>query len=286
VNQSSIGIDCRDEYYYTARVSTVDERCEIQTLARFKKEHLKGHQYLQGNQITFCLPDKEVQVKILHLKNSNISDLDALVRFEMSQLMLDDESDFDFSYLTTGDNGRYLGLGYRKSFREELLRHYGFDDSDAVAAMVQIKMRAVALGEGLLKFCHFSPGELVCLVDFNGTVISICFLYQGHIIDLAYMVLDKSNLSEERAKKTFAANFKTLVNFRTGLLFREGVTVPLAALIVTGDKIEEQLKKELEKYFPVGIRKPRIIQEYLPGPAESDEISLEKYLVALGLAVN
>ena len=286
MNRSQIGIDCRAEYFYTARVNTDDDAPRVQTLARFKKEHLKGHEYLSGSEITLCLPDREVMVKALNLNNPDPADLEAVIRFELSQSLLDDESDFAFDYLATGTNGRYLGLVHRRECHRQLLSFYGFDENDEYIKTARYKMRAVALAEGYLKFCHHRAGELVGLVDFNGPVVSVCFIYQNRPVDLAYLVPAGDYQVGEAAGKNFAADFKTMVNFRLNALNEAGVTVPLAALVITGDEISESLKTVLERYFPVGIRAPRIIREYFADPPENTDIPLEKYLVALGLAVN
>ncbi|MBN1213763.1 MAG: hypothetical protein JXA92_14425 [candidate division Zixibacteria bacterium] len=286
MNRTQIGIDCRAEYFYTVRVSTEGDNPRVQTLARFKKEHLKGHEYLSGSEITFCLPDREVMVKALNIKNPDLDDLETIIRFELSQSLLDDESNFVFDYLQVGTNGRYLGLVHRRECHKRLLSFYGFDENDDYVKTARYKMRATALAEGYLKFCQHRDGELIGLVDFNGPTVSICFIYQNRPVDLAYMTPAGEYLVGETAGKNFAADFKTLVNFRLSALAGAGVTVPLAALVVAGDKISESLKTVLEKYFPVGIRSPRIIREYFADPHENTEIPLEKYLVALGLAVN
>jgi hypothetical protein len=286
MNRPRIGIDCRAEYFYTARVRTEGDTPRVETLARFRKEHLRGHEYLSGSDLTLCLPDREVMVKTLSFKNPDPEDLEALIRFELSQSLLDDEADFEFDFLSAGNNGRYLGLVHRRECHARILNIYGFKENDEYARTARFKMRAAALAEGYLKFCRYRDNELVGLVDLNKSVVSVGFIYGNRPVDLAYMTPSGEYLAEEAAGKKFAADFKTLVNFRLNVLSGAGVTVPLAALVITGEEISETLKTVLERYFPVGIRPPRIIPEYLTDSSGSSDIPIEKYLVALGLAVN
>ena len=169
MNRPRIGIDCRAEFFYTARVRTDGDTSRVETLARFKKENLKGHEYLADSDLTLCLPDREVMVKTLNLKKPDPEDLEAVIRFELSQSLLDDEADFAFDFLSAGSNGRYLGLVHRKECHVRVLNIYGFDEDDEYARSARFKMRAAALAEGYLKFCHHRNNELVGLVDLNKT---------------------------------------------------------------------------------------------------------------------
>ncbi len=281
-----IGIDCRTKYFYTARVGRINDSYHVQTLARIEKEHLRGQPYLVGHEITIGLPDKDVIVKSLNLKDIDVADPASVIRFEMACSLLDDEDEFAFEYLPAGDDGRYLALVHHKSCRETLLNLYGFEPGDEKQSTPRYKMRAMALGDGYLGFCRCAPTELVCLADFNLPLVSICFIYRQRIVDLAYMRVDRNLSTGPVALDMLAADFKTLVNFRLGLLAEQRQPLPLTSLVITGDDISEDFKTILKKYFLAEIGSPQLIREYFNDCPENNEIPFEKYLVALGLAVN
>ncbi|MDD5426741.1 MAG: hypothetical protein PHN52_09700 [candidate division Zixibacteria bacterium] len=286
MKQACIGIDCRSKYFYTARVGRVQDTYHVQTLARVEKEPLRGQPFLAGHEITFGLPDKDVIVKSLHLKDIDAVDPASIIRFEMACSLLDDEDEFAYDYLPAGDNGRYLALVHHKSCRETLLNLYGFEAGDEKQSVPRYKMRALALGDGYLGFCRCAPTELVCLADFNLPLVSICFIYRQRIVDLAYMTVDRNLSTGPAALDMLAADFKTMVNFRLGLLAEQRWSLPLTSLVVTGDGISEDFKTILKKYFLIEVGSPPLLREYFDGCPENKEIPFEKYLVALGLAVN
>jgi hypothetical protein len=82
-----------------------------------------------------------------------------------------------------------------------------------------------------------------------------------------------------------AVEFKTVVNFKLAMFLQDGVTVPLSALLLSGDNVEGEVCKVLERFFSVDIDTPKINSGFFAQPSELTSIPLEKYLVALGLAV-
>ena len=288
MNPYRIGLDCRREYFYTARVQTGLGRPEVHTLARFKKEQLPEHELLRDSEIFFCVPDNEVIVKKVRVKKNNIADIEQLVHFELSRAMLDPEDSFRFSYLPVGHDDGYLGFIYRRNKLEAITRQLGLDMPERSLASGGYLIRAAALGKGYLNFCRPVSEELVCLADFNDDTVSICFLYKNRIINLGYMNLKAGAFENDGSIRKVAIDFKTLVNFKLSALSENGVTVPLSGLVLSGEGLDTKIRTIFAEFFPVGVAAPSVIEEYFIGydASERTEIPLEKYLVALGLAVN
>jgi len=288
MNPFRIGLDCRREYFYTARVQSGLGRPEVHTLARFKKEQLPEHQILKDSEIFFCVPDNEVIVKNVRVRKTNIADIEQLINFELSRSMLDSEDHFRFSYLPVGNNDNYLGFIYRRNKLEEITRQLGLDLPERSLSSGGYLIRAAALGKGYLNFCRPATEELVCLADFNENTVSICFLFKNRIINLGYMNLAAVSFEDDSGIRKAAIDFKTLVNFKLSALSEYGVTVPLSALILCGEGLNDKIRTIFAEFFPIGVASPAIIEEYFLGSGDEErtEIPLEKYLVALGLAVN
>jgi hypothetical protein len=243
------------------------------------------HQVLEGEDVIFSVPDNEVVAKNVRLSQADIWDRDLLARFELSQSLLDDENEFCFATLSTGQPNRCLGLVTRRRNLEQLTGSL-LSSLNPAAWSPKYEMRAVALGKGYLNFCHPEQGELVCLADFGDNVASICFVSGGNIIGLAHLPPGQFDLNSERGLKKMAVEFKTVVNFRLPSLFEEGVTPPLSALIVSGDGSDPPVKSALEQHFQVPVTSPRIDRRFPGVDAAAVENPLEDYLVAMGLTVN
>ena len=288
-----MGIDYRSGRYYTARVRQDASERKVTALVTATESELKEHQVLQGEDIIFSVPDNEVVVKNLHLSQADKWDTDLLARFELSQSLLDDENEFCFATLSTGQPNRCLGLVTRRRNLEQLTDSL-FSSLNPASLSPKYEMRAVALAKGYLNFCHPKQGELVCLADFGDNVASICFVSHGDIIGLAHLPpswFDRSGsaltgLNSEPGLKKMVVEFKTVVNFRLPSLFEEGVTPPLSALIVSGDGSDSPVKSTLEQHFQVPVTSPRIDRRFLGEDAAAMEGPLEDYLVAMGLTVN
>jgi hypothetical protein len=287
-NRTTMGIDYRSGRYYTARVrqdATEHKVTALVTATESELSELMEHQVLEGEDVIFSVPDDEVVAKNVRLSQADIWDRDLLARFELSQSLLDDENEFCFATLSTGQPNRCLGLVTRRRNLEQLTGSL-LSSLNPAAWSPKYEMRAVALGKGYLNFCHPEQGELVCLADFGDDVASICFVSGGNIIGLAHLPPGQFDLNSERGLKKMAVEFKTVVNFRLPSLFEEGVTPPLSALIVSGDGSDPPVKSALEQHFQVPVTAPRIDKRFLEEEPAVVEGTLEDYLVAMGLTVN
>ena len=300
-SQTAMGIDYRSGRYYMALVRQDASERKVTALVMATASELMEHQALEGEDIIFSVPDDKVVVKNLRFSQADKWNTDLLARFERSQSRLDDENEFCFATLSTGQSNRRLGLVTRRRNLEQLTDSL-FSSLNPAALSPKYEMRAVALGKGYLNFCHPEQGELVCLADFGDNVASICFVSGSNIIGLAHLPLSRfdrsgrhwpapdgpalTGLNGEPGLKKMAVEFKTVVNFELPSLFEEGGTPPLSALIVSGDGSDSPVKSALEQHFQVPVTAPRIDGRFLGEDAAAVEAPLENYLVAMGLTVN
>ena len=281
--RTKIGIDFRGDLFYIARVDHNTGRPEIKALARLEREHLGQHQLLDGGHIVISLPDEGAVVRKIQLDAAD-NDFEAQARFELSQSILEDESEFLFDVLPTSQ-GYHLGLILRKHTLAQLLNSLLQDQKNAFPE-AGYKTRAAALADGYINFCQASGGNLVCLADFLPGSVSLAFVYGHQLIDLAHLPLDRFDTNSESDLRRLAVEFKTAVNYRLSSIFASGITTPLTALFVSGEPVNDRIVAFLKEHFPIEITGPRINTGFFSGQADLSEIPLEKYLVALGLAAN
>ena len=284
-NSVRIGVDCRGDLMYAARVCYDGTRLQVKALVRLSRTHPEKHELLEDGEVVLAVPDDQVIVKRLVLPDEPADDRYERARFEMSQAMLEDEGGFRFDTVDTGRPDRLLGV----IMRQEALSKLTETNTGGLFAerpALSYRMRAVALGRGYAEFCRQQAGELVCLVDFHDQLASVCFVYRTHVLAVSHMRLNNPERRPLADLPRLAIELKTLVNLQMSLLFSEGITVPLSSLIVTGEGVTGKLTEALARHFPGGVGSPQINTGFFADPSKLNEIPIDNYLISLGLTID
>ena len=228
-----------------------------------------------------AVPDTEYLVKRFEIVGGRSGDVASRMQFELAQTMPEPPGRFQFDYFPSHRPNLYHGIIYRRAILSELGQRI-FPHSDRSALESAYCARAIALGKGYLTFCTSGGGDLVCVADFCTDLVSLCLLYKGQIVATGHVVITPPDFVEELALRRLAMNLKTIVNFKLLAAAAYGVTVPITAFYVSGERIPLQLHTMLEQLFPVGVSRSesKVSCETLGG------IDLTRYLVPLGLTVN
>lgn len=273
------GIDCCGDNPLAAVVDIESDHARVTALGR-----LADFQPLSDDQaLAIAVPDNEVMVKPIVLRDTDPGELYDRGKFELAAGLLELENQFDFDFVTTAQAERYLGLVYRKALvdsrREKILPNMR---SEVASPM----MRAAALATGYLTFCQLDHGELMVLVDLGSDPISVSLIYRQKAISLGSL---KNGFAydTEAGLKHLAIELKTIINFRLSALSEQGITTPLARLLVCGEPATERVIESMAAWFPTGVGRPSLDQNRFDPPLRAD---LEKpetanYLVALGLTL-
>ncbi|MBU8934378.1 MAG: hypothetical protein KOO62_10275 [candidate division Zixibacteria bacterium] len=281
--RTKIGVDCHDGVYHVARVVHGQGRPSVQALVRYERSHLNGHHLLKDGDVVMAVPDDRVIVKKLHLETAGGIDLDTRARFEMAQSLLDDESDYSFDFVDTGLENWQLALAVRlQTVLDDIINP--FSHVAGLSTVPTGLARAAGLGYGYLTFCHPHGGELICLVDEADGLASICFVLNQSIVGLSRLNTKQFDLSSRAGREKLAIELKTVINFQLATLFKDRITLPMAALLVSGKQLGDDVMTELGRYFTVPVAKPRFNSGFFAEPNKAAELPLENYLVALGLA--
>lgn len=278
-----IGIDHRRDMFYAARVDNSVGRPDVKALLRFEKKHLNNHKLLKGGELVLSLDDNLVQLQKLSL-NTDDPEYFAKAEFELSQSLLDEGNNYIFDTHETSAVNRSLGLAVKKESLEAILDEIGYDSSQFESSPSYL-MRSIALGRGYLTFCQKSGGDLIALVDINQPMVMITFIYKGKILDIATFSIDQLNLSNDEDLKRFNIELRTLLNFKSESFIDEGISLPVSALIVCGLDKNSNLFDRMKNELNMPLIRPCLNPAFFAKASETDEIPLENYLVALGLAV-
>jgi hypothetical protein len=234
-----------------------------------------------GQTLRRAIPDNEVIVKSLRLQAKDVGELYRRCQFELAQSVIEPESEFAFDVMLPDHGLCQIGLIYRNSLLPELESA----DTGERNGELPYLIRAAALGKGFATFGQHVPNELVALADLAGGLVSICMLYKRNVLGLTHFVAHGLSPETPETISRLAVEFKTVLNFRLAELSSQGISLPLAALYLSGDGIDKAAREVFARYFPVGVRKPELNWSFLADGAELETEAPDDFFVALGLAV-
>jgi hypothetical protein len=143
----------------------------------------------------------------------------------------------------------------------------------------------VALAHAYKYFCKSEPGDLIALALVTDHLVSIALLYHGRIVALGNSSVGATNRSEG-SFKTIAIALKTLINFKLAALHDDGITIPLSALLVLGDKVGESERAVLQSFFSARVAPCSPDQVVVESASRSGLDNPSRFLIPLGLTVN
>ena len=276
----TIGIDKRDTRYYAARVDRQTGRPEVKALLRFELDSFSGHHLLEGGDIVTSIPDEKVVIKKIKLESDE--NYQEIAKFEMKQSQIDDTDNYLFDTIKTNLSTHYLGLILRKAVFSELTKPFTDQESEI---KINGKMRTQALLDGFLFFCRHNGGDLGAVLDLTTKRASFGFYYKQNIIDLMSFSLENYDLNDIDSLTKLSIELKTVLNFKKASFFDLGISLPISGLYILSETIDNKQIDFLKEALKLNILRPEINSGFLSNRKDSDDISLDNYLVALGLTV-
>ncbi len=235
------------------------------------------------SELTFSMPDDEALIKTVRVHGHGDADVRQKVFFELAQSLLEPETNFHFDYLETG-NKHQIGVIYR---RERILARSEEFHFPALTSLPNphVDLRSIALARAYQSFCKPEPGDLIALVDVSAELASVALLYHRKIVLLGNSSVSARSGAEDRFRPVAVA-LKTLVNFKLAALRDDGITIPLAALLVTGEQVTNDERAALQKFFSARVVPFTPLPDLIEQATRIGIEAPEQFLVALGLTVN
>lgn len=279
------GIDRRGNKLYAASVEHGSGRPKITGLTVYETPLQPTAAIANQSEIVLAIPDSAVIVKHLVLPAGDSETLNDRLEFELTQCLLEPEEHFRLRFHQVDDIGRYLGFVFRRESLNALPGEWGLSQNHAEQPPA-FSHRALALGQGYLTFCEREPGDLVCLVDLSASDGSICLILNHRIVDLACLPLLGRDLSSSESRLHLAVDLKTILNFKLSQLLDRGTSLPLSALILSGEQVDETFRNTVQNHFSMGVRAPRLHPGILDDQVADNAATPDLFLPALGLSVN
>jgi hypothetical protein len=280
-----VGLDCRGRSFLIAEVAEDGRRPSISGL--IVSDQPPGERFgpEDDRAVGMTISDRMATVKVVLFDHHNGLPEEDLVRFELGRALLEPEREFEMGVERTGADGRYLGVTIRRRCLADVGRAFGFGDLDARPGM-HFELRSIAIGRGYLAYCHPGEGDLVALVDLADEVASICLLYRRRVVDVASVVLASPKDTSPGWAERFAVDLKTVLNFRLANLLDAGIGVPLARLLLWGERVDDSFRGSLQSMFPIAIGEPSLNEALFANSVDAGGPDANRFLAALGLTVN
>lgn len=281
---SLVGIDIHGDRASLALVTTDLGRPVVEELVQLPLKDLPGIALLNGAKVTLGVSDQEVLVKNLKLSLPDIISSTEAGSFELARSLLEPASDFIFLIRPTALPEEFIGLTLRLAKLSSLIDSLGFAPTTGLS-IESFQVRSLALSKAFATYCQPEPGELIGLVDLAPPAAAIVLKYKGEPISLSSMPLNRADLADESSIRQLAVQTKTLINFQISRLAADGLNVPLATLLISGQQSDDRLLAILGEQFPAGVRQPMVNPAFLSSSNEETS-SVLPFLVPMGLAVN
>jgi hypothetical protein len=241
---------------------------------------------LDNGRLFFSVDKRLSVIKKIEVKKSSPIEAARLVRFEMSQSLLEPPENFYFDFLPIDErNGhrRFLSIAYHKAEVDGCADEY----ANGLRKPSGFKLDALALAAGYLTFCRTEPGDLQALIDIDADYAVLGILYKQKLRAVDCLKTPTGEKITATGAERLATELRMTLSYHLAELFREGITVPPSSIILSGRHgDDETLIKSLSRHFTTTITHPHLNEGFFQPASETiDRYRPEWFLIPLGLTV-
>ncbi|MDD4050645.1 MAG: hypothetical protein PHR28_01935 [candidate division Zixibacteria bacterium] len=241
------------------------------------------HDNLDSGRLFFAVDERLAVVKKVRVRKTSLLETAELVRFELTQTLLDSPESFYFDSLPLDEIEGYrhfLAIAYHRREIDACIDDY----SRLLRKPSGFKLDSVALAAGYLTFCRVEPGDLQILLDIGPENVTIAMLHNGRLCSIGRMDAPFASGVTIPEANRLGAELKMKLGYLLAELFDEGITVPVARVILSGPFAhDELLTAALAEHTTAEITRPDFHKGYFQPDAAGAR--LEEFLIPLGLAV-
>jgi len=241
---------------------------------------------LDSGRLFFAVDERLAVVKKIRVRKTSLLETADLVRFEMSQMLLDRPDAFYFDSLPLDEPDgcrRFLAIAYHRRRIDACIEEY----TQRLRKPSGFKLDAVALATGYLTFCRVAPGDLQVLIDIGPENATIALIHNRRLRSVGRLDAPFSSGVTIPLANRLGAELKMKLGYLLAELFDEGITVPVARVILSGPYAgDDLLAAALAEHITAEVSRPDFHAGYFqPEAAEGIDGRLEQFLIPLGLAV-
>jgi hypothetical protein len=245
-----------------------------------------NHDTLDSGRLFFAVDERLAVVKKIRVRKTSLLETADLIRFEMSQALLDRPESFYFDSLPLDEPDgcrRFLAIAYHRREIDACIDDY----ARRLRKPSGFKLDAVALATGYLNFCRVAPGDLQVLLDIGPESATIALIHNRRLCSVGRLDAPFASGMSIAGANRLGAELKMKLGYLVAELFNEGITVPVARVILSGPFAgDDLLKAALAEQMTVEATRPDFHPGYFQ-TAAVEEVGgrFDQFLIPLGLAV-
>ena len=241
---------------------------------------------LDSGQLIFNVNENQAIVKNIDIKAVSGFKVDDLVRFELSQALLDPPTEYYYDALPIGEtNGyrRFLTIAYHRREIDRQIDEY----SHRLRKPSGFRLNSVALARGYLTFCRRDQEDLQILVDVDCDGCIMTTLYKNSIygINRLTTLIDEKDMDSQALQ--LAREIKMTIAFQLARLVQDDIAIEPGQLTLSGKLAESDLFFDtLKNNLSLKVARPVFnLDHFQPTETTIDKYSPALFLIPLGLAV-
>lgn len=282
-NRITLGIARLGGKLFSAEVDHQSGRPEVKSF--FTSNDTFDKKMFGRGRLFFNVDQRLAVVRKIRIQPSSPVKAAELIRFEMSQSLLEPPDRFYFDFLPIDDeNGfrRFISIAYHLREIDRQIEAY----TSHLQKPSGFKLDAIALSSGYLTFCRQEGGEFHILANIESDSVAMAVLYKQKIRLISRPEINPGQSIDDERAKVIAAEFRIIIDFLLAELFEEGLTIPLSRMILSGEHASNQpLRKALSDQLKIEIARPRFNEGYFKHTDKvPDDNAAERFLIPLGLA--
>ncbi len=228
----------------------------------------------------FSVGENEAIIRRVNIPNDMNLDPDKLALFEFIASLPGDERNYFLETYPCDGSGERLAVAYSREIVEKRVSEM---KSRAIPP-AGFRLRSLAMAAAFTHYCRPMGGEIVCLLDISGEIISYCFLDRQRPIAMGHQTNDYFDLGNEiYDTRRFLTDISAIMQYQLSVLFKGGHTVPLSLVILSGTEATSDLAETVGERLKIRTTLPQFRPELfvndLPALAH-------RYFVSLGLTVD
>ncbi len=241
---------------------------------------------LESGRLFFGVDERLAVIKKVWVRKTSLLEATELARFELTQALLDPPDLFYYDFLPLEEkNGyrRFLAVAYHRREVDAVIEEY----TRRLRKPSGFKLDALALAAGYLTFCRVLPGDLQVLVDLESDRVTLAVLYKRSLCALGRLEQAPGETMTITDANSLAVELKMKLEYLLAELFDEGITVPVARVIISGTYARHDfMRAALAEHISSEIALPEFHAGYFqPASEEPFRHQPEAFLIPLGLAV-
>jgi hypothetical protein len=275
-----IGLDFQSNAILLAQIDQAQNQ-PIQKLEIFSMQGLSIRRFGQEDEVIVSVLDNLFMVKRCSSLSGGPSAPLRRLEFELKHMLLDNTGEYVYETIENNwkNDKSVTALIRLGTFRKAVESQF---PELSLLSQLHFGARSIALGRGFLSYAEQSTDRLYCLLDTTAPTAALAIVHCNQLLDIASLSTDHLRTGTTIGLQYFAAELKTVIDFRRQLLPSALEKAPLIVLLTAGENILTVLRERLHTEVDI----PSINETMIPRSFFPAGTTPASFLIALGLTID